>query len=567
MMFRAKHITATVAAALIGFSTVAFVPVSEVAAKASPKLQALIDGQAGRETSEQKRLQDLKSQNEEQKDLGRQFGDLTQEQKDLARQLEDKAKEFDDQASALIQNLQDVAQNADGFQGQDFENNLRPLQDQLDKLQELGDQLGNIAEQARQEGVRQFTFNGAVFFSTKVVLIHTGTLVEFTIIQEGDNGLGEELKERLLDQAKSVEDLRNKGAEFNNGPKQDELNKLDQLRENEEARQDEIKQIEGLEEARANGDNVLAALGDRIKNPEQGEVGQFANDPDAQKRVQDLAQGLAGAGPRLNEIAEEEAKLDEQIEQLNQQIGPLDDQINQLDNLLRDQEDLDEDVRELDELLADVNKGLENLKNLEDISPEERAKVLEEGRQFIEKVKAEKQGLLDAREKQKDLTPQEIENIKAELARLNDEREGLDNQRGELFDQRGELVKERNVIAGLQAELAFLIRNGAPLHNDKIAARTSDVDNFVDGRSDGEGVLAQNTSDGSDGSGEFRAPTSDPLSPSQFGFDSTQGNSESTLGLSGNTGGGNISLIPCPAGSNALPVGTLVSNTAFCFNT
>ena len=564
MMFRAKHITATVAAALIGFSAVAFAPVSDVAAKASPKLQALIDGQAGRETSEQKRLQDLKSQNEEQKNLGRQFGDLTQEQKDLARQLEDKAREFDNQASELVQNLQDVAQNADGFQGQDFENNLRPLQDQLDKLQELGNQLGDIADQARVEGVRDFTFNGAVFFSTKVVLVHQGTLVEFTIIQEGDNGLGEALKERLLDQAKSVEDLRNKGAEFNNGPQQDDLNKLEQLQENEEARNEEIKQIEQLEDARKNGDNVLAALGERIKNPEQGEVGQFANDADAQKRVQDLAQGLAGAGPRLNEIAEEKAKLDEQIEQLNQQIDPLDEQRDQLSNLLRDKEDLDQDVRELDELLADVNKGLENLKNLEDISPEERAKILEEGRQFIEKVKAEKQGLLDAGEKQKDLTPQEIENIKAQIAGLNDEREKLDNQRGELFDQRGDLIEERNVIAALQAELAFLIRNGAPLHDDKLAANTgSEVDQFVEGRSDGEGVLAQTTTDGS--GEEFRAPSRDPLSPSQFGFDSTQGNSETTLGLSGDAGGGGISLIPCPAGSNALPVGTLVSNTGVCF--
>ena len=295
-MFRSISISAIAAITLLGFIILPIIATSDAQADATPELRNLIDSQKDRETAEQKRLDGLNRLNREQRRLAEKLNDLSPADRQLAADLEAKAREFQQAADKLVEGLENAARDSDGFSGQDFETRLQPLLDQQEQVNQLGNQLGDIADRAENAGIRQFAFNGASFFSTKAVIVRRGTLVSFTIIQEGGSNLKEELKQRLLDQAASVREIQESGAKFDNGPKQDEFKRLEDLRRAEEARKQQIRQIEGVEDARKNGDNVLEALGDRIRNPEQGSEGQFANDEAARQRVQDLARGLAGAG-------------------------------------------------------------------------------------------------------------------------------------------------------------------------------------------------------------------------------------------------------------------------------
>lgn len=555
-MFRSVSISALAAATLSVFTTSSFLLTPQVRADATPELRNLIDSQKDRETAEQKRLDGLRQLNREQRRLEDRLDDLSPADRQLAAELENKAREFQQAADQLVRDLENAARDSDGFSGADFENRLQPLLDQQNRLDQLGDQLGDVADRAENAGIRRFAFNGATFFTTKALIIRRGLLVSFTIIQEGDNNLKEELKERLLDQAGTIRNLQGSGAQFDNGPKQDDFKRLDDLRRAEDARRDQIRQIEGVERARRDGDNVLEALGERIRNPDQGNEGQFANNEGARQRVQELARGLAGAGARLQEIRD-------QLPGLQQQFDQADRELQQREAELREARFLRENRESLEQTLKDVARIRQNLvDNNEEELKNENSKDGEGIRDLLRQLDAEAERVRNVLERQKRGDIPDEKELDALEEKAKAARDAQAEKRFEILQKVLKLEKDEKAIAALQAELAFLIRNGAPLGPPKAPPRTAQLDNFINGGGSG-GLFTQPVSDGS---GEFNVQIRDPLSPNQFGFESTQGNTENNLGL-GNGGGitGGFTGIPCPPGSNLLPVGTLVSDTSACF--
>jgi hypothetical protein len=535
-------------------------------ADADPKLQALIEGTVVRDDVDSRRSAELDATRQEQNRLESSVGGLSPEAVEATKAFNEAQASFQAAAAELQQQVQELAAAPDLVGA----NDLKQLDEASERLRDLGGEVdaraGEIVDAGGADDFK-LTLKTSNFLSETRVLIGQEAAIALARFSLENNGELSESDVRVLGSiAERLEDFGNaiaevaKDAEEINGPIADleEIASLEALRATEADRNREAQDIEDRQQFAAEGGDVLAALGGRLNGDADG--AELKDDQQAGDRVRELAEGLAGAGQRLEEIRQEENELPAIGDDTDLDIIDIDKRRKQVDLQLADRETqkavqakLEDDLERVDALIAQERQngdpeaadGLKGFRdNLEDtlvrlsdrlegnkpLSDEERAALIEERKQLQARRDLLAERLVEAGRKQRQLN--------AEAAR----------------------------IAALQGELADLIRRGAPLGGPQdTSTNSAELDGFLQGGGDSDG-LSEQSSDDSDGVREVleALSRSDPLGLDQFGLDADQGATETILGgVDG--GGGGVALIPCPPGSNLLPVGTPVSDTALCF--
>ncbi|WP_416899369.1 MAG: hypothetical protein ACMVY4_06510 [Minwuia sp.] len=525
-------------------------------AEADPQLQALIDQRQGQLTEDGQRQKDLQALDREQRDLGQQVGKISAEGVQAANNFDAVKQEFLESANQLVEQI-DALSGA----GADADA-LQQIEQSADGLLEVLRQLSDAATQAVKAGAADsfdVNINLSSFISQSQFIIVRGASISFaedSLRRDGDledfeiKTLGT-VEQRLENLKNDVEELVADGNAVAEQIPVDEIRRFEELREREAQRREELAEIEFRANEKGSGAGVLDAFLDRTN----GEVETaLSNDAEAGERLQELAEGLAGAGQRLAEIDQELDEINAEINATNEEFDAINAELSAAQDLLSDPAELEERLRGLEEVEQQIRGIAQN--------GEPSAQVLQQIEDQLAALQEAKDGVRNALDQ---IANNQIDRdaVQDRIDELSRRRNELGSESGSRFARLQELNLERDNIAALQAELEFLIRNGAPLGDPQQTSLTAnDLDSFLNGGgNDSEGpgrviTTAEEIRDFFD-----QLSQNDPLALGQFGFDADQGRTQNIVG--GLNGG--LNLIPCPAGSNALPVGTLVSDTAACF--
>lgn len=532
-------------------------------ADADPKLQALIDQRAGQESADSQRLTALVATGEERQALEKSLGGASQQAIDATREFKERQTELQQSAQQVEKLIRNLLANPD----QASADQVKAVDDASEQFRKVADAVLQSASKVGDVGGAdefKVTLNSTTFIGDVLVLIGVETKVAFAASELERNGdldqssivINGTLAQRLLDVSESINNVLDETKAFDDLVLDlDQAGRLEELRASEDQRNREIQEIKQRQDFDAQGGDVLNAFGERL-NGSAG-TSDLRGDSQAGDRVRELAEGLAGAGQRLAEIDQRQNELDQIEKDLDQQIREIDERRDEIDFLLGDQARQEQHRDALENLVGEIDAAIEL--NIEQGADDALAE--------LEAVRDQVQGRLDSIDdflaNAEPLSDEQRRQLLNEQNRLFERRNEASGKSGNAFDEFRALELEKQRIAALQGELADLIRRGAPLGDGPPASDASvALDGFLAGGDDSsdDGIVRTEARERPDILRELGKM--DPLGLDQFGFDADQGATEDITGFNGD---GGLNLIPCPPGSNALPVGTLVSDTAFCF--
>lgn len=543
--------------------------VTSARADADPKLQTLIEGRNQQLSADSQRLKELDALDREQSSLNRQLDGVSDAEIEASGKLDDAIADFQAEANEVAVLIDIAASDPDNS------TNVDQVTRRVQDLVEKGALLGQTARDASAGGAQPDFGAVAVFFSSQVLTIRSNAVVRIGNVSA--LVLGND-KANLKDLAEAVRGQAADAGKINEGSPTAADARRRELAAQADARKGERQQIEDRAEQQGSGADVIAALSERLGS-DAGETGDLAGDAAAGERVQELAEGLAGAGQRIAELDQAEQKLQDEQDAIAARLEVVRDQLSAFRILEDGKEGLekfnarsDEILKQSRDFLADEARSLGN--------PE----LIEEAEQNLVDIQAFRNLLEDFRNDVEnsdgEIDPEfEVLALEAEVQELVDDIRDLSKK----ID---DIRKERDAIVALQGELAGLIRDGAPLGDEPTAetvaaGSSSDEDDDDDGTAPKTGrnlnldrFLQDGTAtgfddDGADAAGEDGAQRiledaagNDPLSLDQFGFDADQGATEDITGFNATGAGGGL---VCPANSTAFPPGTPISDLASCF--
>lgn len=370
--------------------------------------------------------------------------------------------------------------------------------------------------------------------------------------------------QQLLAEDGRIQTLKDKsrdpGQNSSNSERLLETLELRDLLDQQDARQAEINQLRRDGAVAAFGEDVQQALDERLRS---GSGAPTQNDQDID-RAQDLATGLADAGRRVDEINKREAEASAKLQANDREIDELLEKEQFAIIAQVEADELGERIENLekDRATAEAERQQAIARNDAEAaaSAEKKIAVFDDTLETAREVQqARENGTLPSRE---ELRRQQLD----ASSRADD----LFDENQELQSELAQLEAERRKIAALQQELAQLVRKGVRLSRGRAPVPAAQValERFIGGQAANGPVTDDPTAQPvPDNLGELleEVAKNDPLNPNNRGVDGTAGNTDEALGL--NNAGGGIQLFPCPAGSNRLPAGTLVSDLTICFST
>jgi len=439
-------------------------------ADADPKLQALIDGNVARQDADQQKLQQVQETLGEFTLLNAGFEGFSESNLDDVDQKSRTVLQESDGLTGQIEAVRDRVARLAEFPEQATEREVRETKEQIGQVNQQAQQVFEAANDAERAGA---TSGQQLEIGSDFVRIHLDGLkialdgIEIRI-DGSRNGnaanLTDEEAEDVRETAQRAVDNANDAIGSNKNLKRlfgtdQGQTRVERFRDLDRVANDLVEESNRLKDklnGQANGSDVLEAFGERLNGQQDSDR---ANTPEDGQRLQELAEGLAGAGQRLAEIeAEKEAIRDRQAEQ-NEEIRDVFGQLVDVGFALGDAEQRGNLFGNLDEAIRGVR-----LRQVQaQIVGDERT-ATEERRQ-VEFLEQQKQKIVDLAKQEKQNGPSDVdkEALEKQLDALQKQLNDLVKADNDATNRLLELDREIAKIAVLQAELADLIRNGAPL--------------------------------------------------------------------------------------------------------